>query len=343
MGDLDTRWKNPQGSENQQLYLWAQDLIKELRKGDYLDAALGDSATDGTLFGRAEGAGTGAPASLTAAQGRDIIKPFFTIGRGGFITSTPTTLVTADSGKWFINYNANRTVNLPSATFGLSFGLYTLDGGSGGNLTVTVPGGVMVFEDGSSTNSIVMSSNQRMQLISDGTNWFAYAADFRRPQTGGRTTIASGNLSGANVDITNIPATYAYLQLQVSGASHDNAASRAMTVHLSSNNGSSYDTTAGSYIGFYTNTTPTHTNIGTGSLIGGAAIAAASTQSAALHILGYQGGMFPHGVGALTGGGVNFSSHCAYIGSTSAINAIRMTWFSGANFDAGSYVLSGFH
>lgn len=30
---LDPRWKNPQGKENEQLYLWAQDLVKELRKG----------------------------------------------------------------------------------------------------------------------------------------------------------------------------------------------------------------------------------------------------------------------------------------------------------------------
>jgi len=33
---LDQRWKNPQGATPQQLYLWAQDLIKELRKSDYL-------------------------------------------------------------------------------------------------------------------------------------------------------------------------------------------------------------------------------------------------------------------------------------------------------------------
>jgi len=32
---LETRWKNPQGSTLQLLYLWAQDLIKELRSGEY--------------------------------------------------------------------------------------------------------------------------------------------------------------------------------------------------------------------------------------------------------------------------------------------------------------------
>ena len=32
---FDSRWKNPQGNTPQQLYLWAQDLIATLRKGDF--------------------------------------------------------------------------------------------------------------------------------------------------------------------------------------------------------------------------------------------------------------------------------------------------------------------
>lgn len=35
---FDSRWKNPQGSDPKSLHLWAQDLIKELRKGAYLPA-----------------------------------------------------------------------------------------------------------------------------------------------------------------------------------------------------------------------------------------------------------------------------------------------------------------
>jgi len=35
---LDTRWKNPQGKDPEQLWRWAQDLITELRRGDYLPA-----------------------------------------------------------------------------------------------------------------------------------------------------------------------------------------------------------------------------------------------------------------------------------------------------------------
>src|SRR5262245_37684799 len=47
---LDTRWKNPQSSPLQKLYLWAQDLIRELRKGDYLDAVAIDTATLDGLY-----------------------------------------------------------------------------------------------------------------------------------------------------------------------------------------------------------------------------------------------------------------------------------------------------
>jgi hypothetical protein len=34
---MELRWKNPQGGTLDLLYLWAQDLIKELRSGKYQD------------------------------------------------------------------------------------------------------------------------------------------------------------------------------------------------------------------------------------------------------------------------------------------------------------------
>src|SRR5262245_27899123 len=81
LGDLDTRWKNPQGNKAEDLYLWAQDLIKELRKGDYLSNAIGTgianaqlaNMADSTIKGRAVGAGTGSPQDLTATQATAIL------------------------------------------------------------------------------------------------------------------------------------------------------------------------------------------------------------------------------------------------------------------------------
>lgn len=39
---FDSRWKNPQGNSPEQIYLWAQGLITELRKGDYISSVIED-------------------------------------------------------------------------------------------------------------------------------------------------------------------------------------------------------------------------------------------------------------------------------------------------------------
>lgn len=72
---LDTRWKNPQGADPNQLYLWAQDLVKELRKGTYLDVALSGlnltsadiafAATQRVLGRNTAGAGAGEEVTLS--------------------------------------------------------------------------------------------------------------------------------------------------------------------------------------------------------------------------------------------------------------------------------------
>ena len=49
LGDFDSRWKNPQGADAQLMYLWAQDLIRELRKGDYLSNAISDGVANSEL------------------------------------------------------------------------------------------------------------------------------------------------------------------------------------------------------------------------------------------------------------------------------------------------------
>ena len=49
LGDFDSRWKNPQGPDAQQMYLWAQELIKELRKGDYQTSGIADGIANSEL------------------------------------------------------------------------------------------------------------------------------------------------------------------------------------------------------------------------------------------------------------------------------------------------------
>jgi hypothetical protein len=49
LGDFDGRWKNPQGNTNELLYLWAQDLIKELRKGEYISNSIASGIANSEL------------------------------------------------------------------------------------------------------------------------------------------------------------------------------------------------------------------------------------------------------------------------------------------------------
>lgn len=73
---FDSRWKNPQGSDPKQLHQWAQDLVRELRKGDYLDSVVPDltgqpvgnidfTATQRVLGRNTGGAGVGEEVTLS--------------------------------------------------------------------------------------------------------------------------------------------------------------------------------------------------------------------------------------------------------------------------------------
>lgn len=53
---FDSRWKNPTGASLQQLYQWAQDIVRELRKGAYqsgIESSISDLET--TVAGMATG------------------------------------------------------------------------------------------------------------------------------------------------------------------------------------------------------------------------------------------------------------------------------------------------
>ena len=197
--------------------------------------------------------------------------------------------------------------------------------------------GDLLTRDASAYTRIPIGSSGKI-LTSDGTDasWQSPAA------SGGVETIVSTTSfpAAATVDITNIPATYAYLDLKITGASCDTA-TRAVVVRASTNNGSSFDSTAGNYIGWYAQATPTFANVGTASLVGGAAVAAAVAQDFSIQITSYQGGMFAKAFAGITGSGTEYTSMVAYLGSTSAINALRIGWNNTGNFDAGSYTLLG--
>jgi len=175
-------------------------------------------------------------------------------------------------------------------------------------------------------------------LTSDGTDpvWTPPA------ETGGVETIVATTSfpAQATVEIEDIPATYAYLHLKITGASCDTA-TRAIVVRASVDNGANFDSTGTNYIGWYAQATPTFANVGTGSLVGGAAVAAAVAQDFSIQISSYQGGMHAIAHSAIQGSGTEYTSMVAYLGSTSAINALRIGWNNTGVFDAGSYTLLG--
>jgi hypothetical protein len=178
-----------------------------------------------------------------------------------------------------------------------------------------------------------------------GTNGYVLRSDGTDPawavQSGVPTTIDSGSLgTGATKDLTGIPATYNYLGLYLNGISCDTA-TRAPVIQVSTDNGSSWDSTAGNYLGHYVNAVPTLSNNNTASMVGSFTVAAAVAQNLFMKLFGYQGGMYPNALGGVTGG-TSAIGHVHYIGSTSAINGLRIGWNASGNIDAGTYTLLGF-
>jgi hypothetical protein len=158
--------------------------------------------------------------------------------------------------------------------------------------------------------------------------------------TGGATVIASGTLSGTSQVFTSIVATYAYLVLQITGMSFSGAVTP--TLRPSTNNGSSYDSTAGNYSGIRTNidSTPTTTTakIATASMLESRSLAGSDTCDATITIRPYQGGTYAQWTAVISDSAGNVSVVSGVYKSTSAINALQI---AGGTFDAGTYALYG--
>lgn len=158
---------------------------------------------------------------------------------------------------------------------------------------------------------------------------------------GGIATIASGNISsGTSVIITDIPATYAYLLIKLTNVSMDTN-TRMILTQLSTNNGSSYDTTAGNYVGFRVDSAALVSNPTAATIAEGTLVNAANTSNVEIAIFGYQGGPFIQSLSRYVGSNTHFNT-TNYIGSVSAINAIRFILSGSGSFDgAGTYALYG--
>lgn len=154
------------------------------------------------------------------------------------------------------------------------------------------------------------------------------------------TIVSATSLPVANnVDIDDIPQTFSYLLLVITGAA-TGTATRFTMVQVSTNNGSSYDTTAGNYPGINVNDSTAAAN-DVASLVRPTAIGAAATATFTMMLSGYQAGPLPFATCAGNDGTGDFSTMTTYIGSTSAIDSLRILLNNTGNFSAGTYALYG--
>jgi hypothetical protein len=153
------------------------------------------------------------------------------------------------------------------------------------------------------------------------------------------TLVAPTAFPAANsVSIIDIPQTYSALILDIALASSDTA-TRNVVVHLSRDNGSTFDT-AGVYGHILTNTTLNA--IANVAYIGeGSTQTAAQVTSISVLLTGYQEGGIKHGITAgRYADGLPLSMNAASE-SVTAVNALRITWDNTGNFDGGTYALYG--
>lgn len=164
------------------------------------------------------------------------------------------------------------------------------------------------------------------------------AETIRQLQLQALDTLKAGSLSGTSVTIGDIPAWYSGLILKIAGAS--SGATEQLLVQVSTDNGTTFDTAAGNYVGHKVTGT-TWTAMSVASLIESATFTAAQTGSVMLYIKGYQGGPNLRADARVITNTTEYQCWATYIGSMTAINALKILGSAGGTFDAGTYTLYG--
>lgn len=151
--------------------------------------------------------------------------------------------------------------------------------------------------------------------------------------------LASGSFPAATtLSITDIPEIYSYLHIYWNGAS-SNTNTRQMLIRVSTNNGSSYDSTASNYVGYqYTGSAVLDSTLAALNETGN--VASGATNTGVCVIEGYQEGVYAKYSSMMFANTVRYAVN-GYYASTSNIDAIQFLWNGTGNFDAGTYALYG--
>ena len=212
--------------------------------------------------------------------------------------------------------------------------------------------GVLTLTHNGTTNNLPGAANittavgDRAIYESDGTTVYCVsyikASGLPVVSAGGATTIASGSFpAAASVSITDIPANYVQLVLQITGASAVSTG-QLINVQVSTDNGSSFDTTSTNYMGTVLQGGSTPAQVTRATLVQGNSLSAAEAATGTISLFSYQGGTYPQFISRASNSINDLQMSIGhYTGSTSAVNALRINWSGGVDFDAGSYVLKG--
>lgn len=176
-----------------------------------------------------------------------------------------------------------------------------------------------------------------MEEITVGAGLSLSGGSLAATSLGGRTSIASGSLSGTTLSLTSIPATYAYLVLQITGLSFTTT-SQTPTLRISTNNGVSYDSTATNYVGIRSAAAGNAAFTQASMLESPSLAASATTADITVVIRPYAGGTYAQWTAIVVDSVGTLGSVIGVYKSTSAINAIQL---AGGTFDAGTYQLDG--
>lgn len=207
--------------------------------------------------------------------------------------------------------------------------------------TMTFSGGTITGSRFSLANgSSVFTNNDSLSYFPGNSVGVAVSgARYNALPAGTQVTLASGSIAAATTTpITDIPTFFSRILVQGRGISNATT-TRQLMIQLSTDNGSSYDTTAGNYTGFSVTGTTVAT-FAIASIIQSAAIANTASFDLDIEITRVNG-MCTFIRGTVLANATRYNINCVYIGSTSAFNALRFLWDNTGNSDAGTYTVIG--